>query len=91
MFTFDKKEKPLYMHIKEIFGTGSFYEVKSTNVCRYTISEKYSLIELISLINGKFRTPKIEYLHKAIDYINTVHNTNIKKLPIDNSNLLTNP
>jgi hypothetical protein len=91
MFTFDKKEKPLYMRLKEIFGTGSFYEVKSTNACRYTISEKHTLIKLINLVNGKFRTPKIEYLYKVIDYINIVHNANINKLPIDNSNLLSSP
>jgi len=91
MFTFNKKEKPLYLCIKEIFGTGSFYEIKSTNACRYTISEKYTLIKLINLINGKFRTPKIEYLYKAIDYINIVHNTSINKLPLDNSNLLSSP
>jgi hypothetical protein len=91
MFTFDKKEKPLYMRLKEIFGMGSFYEVKSTNACRYTINEKHTLIKLINLVNGKFRTPKIEYLYKVIDYINIVRNANINKLPIDNSNLLSSP
>jgi len=91
MFTFGKKEKPLYECIQEILGTGSFYDIKSTNACRYTISEKHTLIKIINLINGKFRTPKIKYLYKAIDYINIVHNTNIKKLPLDKSNLLSNP
>ena len=91
MFTFGKKEKPLYTCIKEIFNTGAFYDIKSTNACRYTISEKYTLINMINLVNGKFRTPKIEYLYKAIDYVNTIHNTNIEKLPLDKSNFLSNP
>lgn len=45
---------------------------------------------MINLINGKFRTPKIKYLHKAIDRINIIHNTNIEKLPLDNSNIESN-
>ena len=49
MFTFGKKQKPLYMCIKEIFSTGAFYDIKSTNACRYTISEKYTLINIINL------------------------------------------
>jgi hypothetical protein len=67
MFTFGKKEKFLYACIKEIFGTIAFYDIKSTNACIYTISEKYTLINIINLINGKFRTPNVEYLYKAID------------------------
>jgi len=90
-FSFGKKEKPLYRCIQGIFSTGSLYDIKSTNACRYQISEKDTLIKIIKLINGKFRTPKIEYLYRAIDYINIVHNANIKKLPLDKSNLLSNP
>jgi hypothetical protein len=44
---------------------------------------------MINLINSKLRTPKIKYLYKAIDHINTIHNT-IEKLPLDNSNIESN-
>ena len=77
--------------MKGIFGTGSLYQEKSSNVCKYRISDKNTLIEIISLINGKFRTPKLIYLHRAIYHLNLIHNLNIKILPLDNSSLLSNP
>ncbi len=91
VFTFHLSEMPLYILIKDIFGTGSIYHVKLSNVCKYSISDKNTLIEIINLINGKFRTPKLKYLHRAIDHINIIHNTTIEKLPIDKSNLEFNP
>jgi hypothetical protein len=80
----------MYKHLKEVLATGGIYERKLDNSCTYRISEKNKLIEVINLINGKFRTPKIKYLHRAIDYVNEVHNISIEKLPLDNSNLGSN-
>lgn len=48
------------------------------------------MVEIINLINGKFRTPKVKYLYRAIDHINKVHNINIEKLPLGNSSLESN-
>ncbi len=90
-FTFHVNEAPLFIHIKWVLGTGSIYHVKLTNVCKYRISDKNTLIEVIHLINGKFRTPKIKYLHKAIDRMCIIHNINIPKLPLDSSILDSNP
>jgi hypothetical protein len=67
-----------------------YQETFLKNICKYRISEKGKLIEIINLINGKFRTPKIKYLYKAIDHINMIHKTNIEKLPLDNSNIESN-
>lgn len=88
---FDKKETPFFENLKLIFDAGGICQPKEGNVCRYSISKTDKLIEIINLINGKFRTPKIVSLHKAIDHINLVHNLNIEKLPLDNSNLGSNP
>ena len=87
----DEKELILYQHIKHVIGGGNIYKMKYKNACRYIISDKFTVIKMIHLINGKFRTPKIEYLHKAIKYFNTVHNTNIDMLPLDNSSLFSTP
>ena len=57
---------------------------------KYNISETYKLIEILKLINGKFRTPKIKYLERAIDRVNLLYSANIKILPLDNSDLLNN-
>jgi len=89
-FTFHIKEKPLFAKLKTIFNTGSLYKEKLNNTCKYRISETRKLIELINLINGKFRTPKIKYLYRAIDHINLIHKTNIEKLPLDKSNIESN-
>ena len=48
------------------------------------------VIKTISLVNGKFRTPKILALYKAIDNLNKWRNANIVKLPLDTSSLDTN-
>lgn len=84
--TFHRNEIPLF-NTKDIFGTGSIYKSKIHNACSYRVSDKKALIKLI---NGKFRTPKIVYLHKAIDRINKKYNINIPKLKLDNSNLKSN-
>jgi len=76
--------------MKSIFNTGSLYKETLNDACKYRISETAKLIEMINLINGKFRTPKIKYLHRAIDHINLIHNTNIEKLPLDISNIDSN-
>jgi len=89
-FTFHVNELPLFKHMKDVLGGGSFYKVKLNNVCRYRISDKNTLIKVINLINGKFRTPKIKYLHRAIDQINFKYNISINKLPLDNSSLESN-
>lgn len=89
--TFHKKELPLFEHIKSVIGGGYIYQSKSDNGCRYRIVKLEILIKIIDLINGKFRTPKINSLHKVIDFINLRHNLNIEKLPLDNSNLDSNP
>jgi LAGLIDADG endonuclease len=88
VFTSHIREIPLFAKIKSILDTGSLYQEK--NACKYSISEKNKLIEVINLVNGKFRTPKIKYLYRAIDRINMIHNTNIEKLPLDNSNIESN-
>lgn len=90
-FTFHLKEKPLFAKLKTVLDTGSLYqETLNKNFGKYRITETNKLIEVINLINGKFRTPKIKYLYRAIDHINKIHNTDIEKLPLDNSNIESN-
>ena len=90
VFTFHKREIPLYTHIRSTINAGVIYEHTWDNVCKYTIYDKNQVIKIFNLINGKFRTPKINYLHKAIDRLNLKHNTNMDKLPLDKSNIFSN-
>ena len=50
-----------------------------------------ALHELAKLVNGKFRTPKIEALHHLINWLNNYGKfEKIKILPADDSNILSN-
>jgi len=82
---------PCFEHIKKVIGNGGLYPDKGSNAFRLRISKTYELFQLIELINGKFRTPKIKYLYRAIDQVNLKHGTNISKLPLDTWNLNSNP
>ena len=89
VFTFGKNEIPMYEKLQKILNTGTIYSEK-TGVCRYSITNADAVINTINLVNGKFRTPKILALYKAIDNLNKWRNTNLVKLPLDNSSLDSN-
>jgi hypothetical protein len=46
-------------------------ETSTSQAFRLVIRNKEGLLYLISLINGTFRTPKINKLYSLIDYINS--------------------
>jgi hypothetical protein len=69
VFTFHNKEIPMYDKLKQTLGTGVIYREKN-GVCRYSITNADAVINVINLVNGKFRTPKIQALYKAIDNLN---------------------
>lgn len=89
VFTFGKNETPMYENLQKILNTGAIYSEKR-GVCRYSITNADAVINTINLVNGKFRTPKILALYKAIDNLNKWRNANIVKLPLDTSNLDSN-
>lgn len=76
VFTFHENEIPLYENLKIIFNSGIIYKEK-TGVCRYTISNAETVIDIVKLVKGKFRTPKIYALHRAIDNLNKYREANL--------------
>ena len=92
VFTFSEREVPMYERLQQILNTGSINIDKKENgaVGRYSITNADAVISLINLVNGKFRTPKIQALYKAIDNLNKWRNANIIKLPLDSSSLDSN-
>lgn len=92
VFTFSEREVPMYERLQQILNTGSISKDKKENgvVGRYSITNADAVISLINLVNGKFRTPKIQALYKAIDNLNKWRNANIIKLPLDSSSLDSN-
>lgn len=72
----------------KIGGSGSL--TISENYCILKIKSKSSVLKVIHLINGNLRTPKIEALHRMINWFNTKYNYNIKPLDLDRSPIYTN-
>ena len=87
--TFNTKDKPLAEKLLKYLGKG-FIAIRKTNCVELRISEKKTIIGIVNLINGKFRTPKIDQLFKLIDWLNNKYSCNIRKLPLDDSPLSKN-
>jgi hypothetical protein len=67
---FDSRDLPLAMIIQKELGFGSISKTKSVNAYRLTVNNKEGLICLIKLINGQFRTVKINDFYLLIDFLN---------------------
>jgi hypothetical protein len=89
VFTFHEREMPLYKRLKEVLNSGSINTEKSGN-CRFRITNANAVIKVINLVNGKFRTPKIEALGRAINNLNKWRGANLTLLPLDTSDIGSN-
>lgn len=85
--TFNIKDRPLAEKLLNKLGKGSIVK-RSGNSIELRFSSKKILCNIIELINGKFRTPKIDQLYKLIDWMNKQHSMDIKKLPLNDSSIL---
>jgi len=93
---FNIKDKSLAIHIRNILIYGSIQIDEKTNSVNLIIRDKKGILDFISLINGKLRTPKLFKLHNLIKYINNstyyapLLTGKIKLLPLDYSSLASN-
>lgn len=87
--TFGLKNEPLAKKLLEILGVGFIRYKNNDNACVIVISSVVGLKKIVSLINGKLRTPKIWQLEALINWLNKNHNTNILLLPLCESSLLS--
>lgn len=67
---FDIKDLQLFIKIKEVLKGGYLTIRPNGQSGRLTIKKRDILINLVKLINGHFRTPKIEALHRLIENLN---------------------
>jgi hypothetical protein len=91
---FDIKDFKLIQKIQSILGGGYITIRPNGNSGRLTIKKKDILLNLILLINGHMRTPKMEALHRLIEWFNNKYDTNIPLLgmdtePLNNSSWLS--
>lgn len=68
--TFVDKDAPLAIKLQEVFGAGTLEYPKNTKYVKLLFQDVISLEKIAVLINGKMRTPKIEALHRMIDWLN---------------------
>ena len=92
---FNLKDLPLALIIQKELGIGSLSRKKGVNAYVLSINSYEGLYSVISLINGKMRTPKIHSLYALIDFLNNLKNSTkpskgIEKKPMDDSFLQSN-
>jgi hypothetical protein len=89
---FHIKDLPLAQYLLSKIGQGFGYIVKrpTNNSIELRFTSKKSLVYIVSLINGHFRTPKIDLLHKLIDWLNLNHSTLIHKKGKSQVSLMSN-
>jgi hypothetical protein len=101
---FALKDRPTAALLQSLFG-GKLYDHPNKKItsplrglallrdeparARWLIQDKKSVTNIINLINGKLRTPKINSLYEMIDFLNA-KGDNIIKLPLDSSPLNSN-
>jgi Cytochrome C and Quinol oxidase polypeptide I/LAGLIDADG endonuclease len=84
---FGLMDLPLALIIQKTLGFGSISRKKGKGAYILTINNTEGLIKTILLVNGKFKTAKIEALGKLIDWFKAKNKINFNLLPIDTTPL----
>jgi hypothetical protein len=87
---FNLADKPLGEKLAFITQAGKIYDKEKAGCVLWQIQKKEDVKKLIFLINGYMRTPKIEALHRAINWFNEFDNCNIDCLSLDISSIDSN-
>lgn len=88
---FHLKDLPLALLVQKELGVGSLSKKKGVNAYILTINSYEGILLVISLINGKMRTPKIYSLNALIDFLNETKGTSIEKHSVSIEPLDSNP
>jgi len=83
-------DEPLANKLANITNTGTVYIKKNAGCVLWQIQKIDDVIKIINIINGFMRTPKIEALHRAIDWFNEFYSYNIDCLGLDLSPIDSN-
>jgi hypothetical protein len=85
---FHLKDFPLALLIQKNLGYGSLIRKKGLNAYILYINDQKGILNLVNLLNGNMRTPKINYLYKLIDWLNIKNpKFNLTKLPLNTESL----
>ena len=87
---FNLVDKPLAINLASITEAGTIYKKKDAGHILWQIQKLEDVIKIINIINGFMRTPKIEALHRAINWLNEFSNCKINCLNLDLSSIESN-
>ena len=90
LIVFNLADEPLASKLSLVTKTGEIYKKKDAGHVLWQIQSKKDVIKMINIINGFMRTPKIEALHRAINWFNEFENSNIDCLGLDTSPIDSN-
>ena len=79
-------DKPLAENLKLRFG-GKFVFPKDQKYFLWQIQDLNGLLKICETVNGLFRTPKIEALHRLIIWLNKKTSSNRPLLGLDNTDI----
>lgn len=86
---FHLKDLPLALLIQKNLGYGSLIRKKGVNVYILCINDQKGILNLVNLLNGNMKTPKINSFYKLIDWLNNKNpNLNLMKLPLNTDSLI---
>lgn len=90
LVVFSLADEPLAQKLASITSTGTVYNRKNAGCVIWHIQNPEDVTKIIYIINGFMRTPKIEALHRMIDWFNKNMDSNIKPLDLDLSSIDSN-
>lgn len=90
IIVFNENDKPLANRLSTILKVGKVIDRSNAGHVLFQILAKEEVLKVINLINGYMRTPKVEALHRAIDWINENDNSFIPLLGLDLSPINSN-
>lgn len=90
IIVFNRNDKPLAVKLSNILKVGKVIEKPKAGHVLLQVLAKEEVLKIINLINGYMRTPKIEALHRAINWINEKDISYIPLLGLDLSPLDSN-
>jgi Cytochrome C and Quinol oxidase polypeptide I/LAGLIDADG endonuclease len=84
---FHLKDLPLALLIQKNLGVGSLQRKKGVNAYILYINDQKGILNLVNLLNGNMRTPKIYSLFNLIDWLNNKNSLlDLNKLPLKSLN-----
>lgn len=90
LVVFSSADEPLAKKLASITNAGAVYVKKNAGCVLWQIQKIEDVIKIINIINGYLRTPKIEALHRAINWFNEFYNYSIDCLGLDLSPIDSN-